>query len=165
MPCHHIFMQIKFAMYSDDSLIWTRLLPNRQSVQKRKLVPTLFVQISEISGLPEPGLTNHHCTWKQRQIKVYRTCAITVTISLLDLHIDASMLAVALWFSGNHNAANLVGANITNGCAHAVSVCPSTNTGYLLSMGTPSNVLTLRRNAPTPFNHAERSNYKARYDW
>ena len=31
------------------------------SVQKRKLVPALFVQISEISGLSEPGLTNHHC--------------------------------------------------------------------------------------------------------
>ena len=31
------------------------------SVQKRKSVPALFVRISEISGLSEPGLTNHHC--------------------------------------------------------------------------------------------------------
>ena len=37
-------------------------LLNRPSVQKRKSVPALFVQISEISGLSEPGLTNHHCT-------------------------------------------------------------------------------------------------------
>ena len=36
-------------------------LLNRPSVQKRKLVPALFVRISEISGLSEPGLTNHHC--------------------------------------------------------------------------------------------------------
>ena len=36
-------------------------LPNRPSDQKRKSVPALFVRISEISGLSEPGLTNHHC--------------------------------------------------------------------------------------------------------
>ena len=34
-------------------------LLNRPSVQKRKSVPALFVRISEISGLSEPGLTNH----------------------------------------------------------------------------------------------------------
>ena len=39
-------------------------LLNRPSVQKRKSVPTLSVRISEISGLPEPGLTNHHCIYK-----------------------------------------------------------------------------------------------------
>ena len=33
----------------------------RPSVQKRKLVLERFVRISEISGLLEPGLTNHHC--------------------------------------------------------------------------------------------------------
>ena len=27
----------------------------------RKSVPELFVRTSEISGLSEPGLTNHHC--------------------------------------------------------------------------------------------------------
>ena len=36
-------------------------LLNRQSVQKQKSVPALFVQISEISCLSEPGLTNHQC--------------------------------------------------------------------------------------------------------
>ena len=36
-------------------------LLNRPSVQERKSVPALFVRISEISGLSEPGLTNHHC--------------------------------------------------------------------------------------------------------
>ena len=36
-------------------------LLNRPSVQKRKSVPALFVRISEISRLSEPGLTNHHC--------------------------------------------------------------------------------------------------------
>ena len=36
-------------------------LLKRPSVQKRKSVPALFVRISEISGLSEPGLTNHHC--------------------------------------------------------------------------------------------------------
>ena len=38
-------------------------LLNRPSVQERKSVPTLFFRISEISGLSEPGLTNHHCIW------------------------------------------------------------------------------------------------------
>ena len=38
-------------------------LLNRPSVQERKSVPALFVRISEISGLSEPGLTNHHCTF------------------------------------------------------------------------------------------------------
>ena len=65
----------KGTKYSDDSLIRTRLFPvnisgltsfpgllNRPSVQERKSVPELFVRISEISGLLEPGLTNHHCT-------------------------------------------------------------------------------------------------------
>ena len=37
-------------------------LLNRLSVQERKSIPALFVRISEISGLSEPGLTNHHCT-------------------------------------------------------------------------------------------------------
>ena len=37
-------------------------LLNRPSVQERKSVPALFVRISEISGLSEPGLTNHHCS-------------------------------------------------------------------------------------------------------
>ena len=41
---------------------FSRLL-KRPSVQKRKSVPALFVRISEISGLSEPGLTNHHCTY------------------------------------------------------------------------------------------------------
>ena len=62
--------------YSDDLLIRTRLFPdryfrinkfsgllNRPSVQELKSVPALFVQISEISGLSEPGLTNHHCNY------------------------------------------------------------------------------------------------------
>ena len=35
---------------------------NRPSAKEQKLVPVLFVRISEISGLSEPGLTNHHCT-------------------------------------------------------------------------------------------------------
>ena len=38
----------------------SRLL-NPQFVWMWKLVPTLFVRTSEISGLSEPGLTNHHC--------------------------------------------------------------------------------------------------------
>ena len=42
-------------------------LLNRPSVQKRKLVPALFVRISEISGLLKPGLTNHHCTSKDKK--------------------------------------------------------------------------------------------------
>ena len=37
-------------------------LLNRPTVQKRKSVPAPFVRISEIYGLSEPGLTNHHCT-------------------------------------------------------------------------------------------------------
>ena len=34
---------------------------NRPLVRRWKSVPTLFVWTSEISGLSEPGLTNHHC--------------------------------------------------------------------------------------------------------
>ena len=33
----------------------------------------------------------------------------------MDLPMEAIMLAVARWLLGNHNAAILVGANITNG--------------------------------------------------
>ena len=40
-------------------------LLNGPSVQKRKSVPALFVQISKILGLSEPGLANHHCIYKQ----------------------------------------------------------------------------------------------------
>ena len=36
-------------------------LLNRPLVRTWKLVPTLFVRTSEISGILEPGLTNHHC--------------------------------------------------------------------------------------------------------
>ena len=38
-------------------------LLNRPLVRTWKSVPTLFVRTSEISGLSEPGLTNHHCNW------------------------------------------------------------------------------------------------------
>ena len=37
-------------------------LLNRPLVRTWELVPTLFVGSSEISGLSEPGLMNHHCT-------------------------------------------------------------------------------------------------------
>ena len=66
--------KFSFYVYIDDSLVRTRLFPvryfrinkfsgllKRPSVQKRKSVPALFVRISEISRLSEPGLTNHHC--------------------------------------------------------------------------------------------------------
>ena len=36
-------------------------LLNRPLVRTWKSVPTLFVRTSEISGLSEPGITNHHC--------------------------------------------------------------------------------------------------------
>ena len=39
-------------------------LLNRQLVLTWKSVPTLFVRISKISGLSEPGLTNHQCIFK-----------------------------------------------------------------------------------------------------
>ena len=41
----------KFSGLLKRPLVWTR-----------KSVPALFVRTSEISGLSEPGLTNHHCT-------------------------------------------------------------------------------------------------------
>ena len=50
-------------------------LLKRPSVQKRKSVPALFVRISEISGLSEPGLTNHHCTsysWIEYELYWYQ---------------------------------------------------------------------------------------------
>ena len=54
------------------SIFWinefSRLL-NHPLVQTWKSVPTLFVQTSEISGLSEPGLTNHHCN-----NKFYKVC-------------------------------------------------------------------------------------------
>ena len=39
---------------------FSRLL-NRPIFWTRKSVPSLFVRTSEISGLSEPGLTNHDC--------------------------------------------------------------------------------------------------------
>ena len=38
-------------------------LLNRPLVWTWKSVPTLFVRTNEISGLSEPGLTNHHWIW------------------------------------------------------------------------------------------------------
>ena len=38
-------------------------LLNRPLVRTWKSVPTLFVRTKEISGLSEPGLTNHHCIY------------------------------------------------------------------------------------------------------
>ena len=66
---HFIFISLfQISEYSDDLFIRTRLflvdhsgLLNRPLVWTRKSVPTLFVRTSEISGLSEPGLTNHHC--------------------------------------------------------------------------------------------------------
>ena len=44
-------------------------LLNHPSDQERKSVPALFVRISEISGLSEPGLTNHHCIVLSNELK------------------------------------------------------------------------------------------------
>ena len=63
------FFQLQWWFVNPDTFVPGRYcwinefsgLLNRLSVQKRKSVPTLFVRISEISGLSEPGLTNHHC--------------------------------------------------------------------------------------------------------
>ena len=38
-------------------------LLNHPLVRTWKSVPTFFVRTSEISGLSEPGLMNHHCKW------------------------------------------------------------------------------------------------------
>ena len=43
-------------------------LLNSQLVWKWKSVPTPFVRISDISGLSEPGLTNHHCIQLQKEL-------------------------------------------------------------------------------------------------
>ena len=63
------FYSVKWWFVNPDTFLSSRYfrinkfsgLLNRPSVQERKSVTTLFVRISEISGLSEPGLTNHHC--------------------------------------------------------------------------------------------------------
>ena len=73
LPVH---LLVKYV-YSDNSFIWQvcsqLIFPYKlvfwitespvywSKLTLWKLVPALFVQTSEISGLLEPGLTNHHC--------------------------------------------------------------------------------------------------------
>ena len=65
--CHSLLLQWWFVIPDTFVPSWYfRInkfsgLLNLPSVQKRKSVPALLVRISEISGLSEPGLTNHHC--------------------------------------------------------------------------------------------------------
>ena len=65
-------------------------LLNRPLVRTWKSVPTLFVRTSEISGLSEPGLTNHHCIseWHKHnhdQVwyyqKIYKTVSYRMNIA------------------------------------------------------------------------------------
>ena len=46
----------------------TRISGLSEQLTFRKSVPKLFVRTSEISGLSEPGLTNHHCIYMQKCI-------------------------------------------------------------------------------------------------
>ena len=60
-----------------------------------KSVPTLFVQTGEISGLSQPGLTNHHCTsgvmcldvkvLEFQSLQVIFSCILTLFIILIKL--------------------------------------------------------------------------------
>ena len=69
-PCRTVFLvctTFSWDLYRYNSFIRIRFFPidisgllNRPLVRTWKSVPTLFVQTSEISGLSEPGLTNHH---------------------------------------------------------------------------------------------------------
>lgn len=68
---------------------------------------------------------------------------------------EASMLAVALWESGNHMAASLVGANITKGWEMAANVCPASRIQNLSSNEIPPKVLTFLKKFPIPFSHAD----------
>ena len=88
IPCIHCTYYYK---YSDDSLIRTRLFSvdisgltsfpvNCPSFQKRKSVSALFVWISEISGLLEPGLMSHHCIVVcAAHLRIFRYEEITCT--------------------------------------------------------------------------------------
>ena len=65
-------------------------LLKRPSVQKRKSVPALFVRISAISGLSEPGLTNHHCTLLYLQLlkKTLKFLQVTWCLKKLSVSLD-----------------------------------------------------------------------------
>lgn len=65
------------------------------------------------------------------------------------------MLAVARWESGNHNAASLVGANITKGWEMAARVWPASKIQKRRSDEIPPKVLTFLKKFPMPFSHAE----------
>lgn len=51
-------------------------------------------------------------------------CEAVVLLCSYHLHIDAIIFAVALWWSGNHNAASFVGEKMIRGCAKAEKHCP-----------------------------------------
>ena len=53
-------------------------LLNRPLVRTWKSVPTLFVRTNEISGLSEPGLTNHLCILQVHQVTEKRTWDIVL---------------------------------------------------------------------------------------
>ena len=91
-------------------------LLNRPSVQKRKSVPALFVRISEISGLSEPGLTNHHCIYMQWLINIVSgdlfddlyavgsyTCRIHSSVRALDSSFWIPLLFTRIGWIWSHN--------------------------------------------------------------
>lgn len=85
----------------------------------------------------------------------WRKVWVNLFTDSLCLPMEASMLAVALWESGNHKAASLVGANITKGWEMAANVCPASKIQNLSSNEIPSKVLTFLKKFPIPFSHAD----------
>ena len=57
-------------------------LLNHPLVRTWKLVPSLFVRTSEISGLSEFGLTNHHCTIYPKTKKVLGYTSFIISVYL-----------------------------------------------------------------------------------
>ena len=79
-----LFSSVQWWLVYPDTFVLSRYFQineisrwlNRPLVRTWNSVPTLFVRISKISGLSEPGVTNHHCTnfssnWVKMQFRQY----------------------------------------------------------------------------------------------
>ena len=81
-------------------------LLNRPLVRTWTSVPTLFVRTSEIFGLSEPGLTNHHCTCKSKYTPGLSRCIFTRGCIFAHVQINFYIYAIAFTCQKIHPGAN-----------------------------------------------------------
>lgn len=82
------------------------------------------------------------------------------TATIAHSHMEAIILAVARWCSGNQRAASLVGVKITRGWARAHRVWPPITTGKLAALGRLLMMPTKRSTAPNMLSQEPSTSYR-----